>query len=387
MPGVTIPILRDPRMFSDSYTPPKLPHREREVELIFSTLSSGSELSEGLVLLKGEPGIGKTSVARVSANRLSEGIRDLEVVHVNCRTYRTPSSVLQKAASSLVPGIPERGLSYEEMVLVLERAMSKEEKLLLVVLDEIDYLRNGDSLMYTMLRLHEGGASRPPTVIAVARWEPPYTLDDSIRSFLLLRMTLEKYTAEQLRDIVSYRASEALEHGSYDEEVIEKVVDLSRHTGNARTALKILYLAAKLSEERGLSVITPDAVSEAAARVGIVGVSEETIAPLDVHDKLLLLAAGRRLSSTGKSWMRMGDLLDEYKLLCEEVGVTPYKYTAVWKKVRELRDIGFLDTRKSGEGMRGQTTLISLGSIPADKLVDKLREMLRDDLSPLPSGF
>ncbi|MCS7102579.1 MAG: AAA family ATPase, partial [Candidatus Korarchaeum sp.] len=337
--------------------------------------------------LKGEPGIGKTSVARISTGRLSGVVKDLEAIHVNCRTYRTPSSVLQKVASSLIPGIPERGLSYEEMALVLERVMSKEEKPLLIVLDEIDYVRNGDSLIYTMLRLHEGGALRSPTVVAVARWEPPYALDESIRSFLLLKMTLEKYTPEQLRDIVSYRASEALEEGSYDEDVIERVVDLSRHTGNARTALKILYLAAKLSEGRGLSIITPDTVSEAAARVGIVGVSEEAIAPLDVHDKLLLLATGKRLTSTGRSWIRMGDLLEEYKLLCEELGVTPYKYTAVWKKVKELSNIGFLDTKKSGEGMRGQTTLISLGSIPADKLVDKLKEMLREDLSPLPSDF
>ncbi|RDD53046.1 MAG: hypothetical protein BA066_06530, partial [Candidatus Korarchaeota archaeon NZ13-K] len=121
---MSIPIVRDPRMFSDSYTPPRLPHREREVELLISTLSSGEDLSEGLILLKGEPGIGKTSVARLSTRRLGERMRGLEVVHVNCRTYRTPSSILQKVASSLIPGIPERGLSYEEMVLVLERALS-----------------------------------------------------------------------------------------------------------------------------------------------------------------------------------------------------------------------------------------------------------------------
>jgi len=382
--GVSIPIVRDPRMFSDSYTPPRLPHREREVELLISTLSSGEDLSEGLILLKGEPGIGKTSVARLSTRRLGERMRGLEVVHVNCRTYRTPSSILQKVASSLIPGIPERGLSYEEMVLVLERALSKDGGPMLVILDEIDYVKNGDSLIYTILRLHEGGVPRSPTVVAVARWEPPYMLDDSIRSFLILKLSLERYTPEQLRDIVRYRASESLEEGSYDEEVIDRVVELSKHTGNARTALKILYLAAKLAEERGLKVITPDHVSEAASRVGVVGISEETIAPLDIHDKLLLLAAGRRLTSSGKSWIRMGDLLEEYKLICEEVGVTPYKYTAIWKKVRDLRNMGFFETKKSGEGMRGQTTLISLGSIPADRLVIKLKEMLREDLSPLP---
>ncbi|RDD53831.1 MAG: hypothetical protein BA066_02525, partial [Candidatus Korarchaeota archaeon NZ13-K] len=265
-----------------------------------------------------------------------------------------------------------------------ERALSKDGGPMLVILDEIDYVKNGDSLIYTILRLHEGGVPRSPTVVAVARWEPPYMLDDSIRSFLILKLSLERYTPEQLRDIVRYRASESLEEGSYDEEVIDRVVELSKHTGNARTALKILYLAAKLAEERGLKVITPDHVSEAASRVGVVGISEETIAPLDIHDKLLLLAAGRRLTSSGKSWIRMGDLLEEYKLICEEVGVTPYKYTAIWKKVRDLRNMGFFETKKSGEGMRGQTTLISLGSIPADRLVIKLKEMLREDLSPLP---
>lgn len=379
--------MKDPRMFSDSYTPARLPHREREVEILLGTLSSGPELSEGLVVLKGEPGIGKTSVARLSSRMLLERLTNFELIHINCRTYRTPSSVLQKVAASLIPGVPERGLSYEEMVLIVEKMLSKDGKSLLIILDEVEYLRGGDSLIYTLLRLHEGEAPRSPTLLTIARWDPAYTLDDSIRSFLILRMTLEKYTPDQLRDIVSYRASESLMEGSYDDDVVDRVVELSRHTGNARVALKILYLAAKLSEEKGLSVITPDAVSEAAARIGVIGITEDSIAPLDVHDKLLLLAAGKRLAMTNKSWIKMGDLLEEYKLLCEELGVQPYKYTAIWKRVKELRNMGFLEARRSGEGMKGQTTLISLGSIPAEKLVEKVKEILREELSPLPPGF
>lgn len=378
--------MRDPRTFSDSYTPAKLPHREKEVETILKTLSSGSELAEGLVVLKGEPGIGKTSVARLSSRILSEKL-GLKLIHVNCRTYRTPSSVLQKIAASLIPGVPERGLSYEEMVLIVEKMLAKDDKPVLLVLDEVEYLRRGDSLIYTLLRLHEGEAPRSPTLITIARWDPPYTLDDSIRSFLILRMTLEKYTPEQLRDILSYRARESLVEGSYDNEVLDRVVELSKHTGNARVALKILYLAARLSEERGFSKITPDVVSEAAARIGVVGITEDSITPLDVHDKLLLLAAGKRLATVNKSWIKMGELLEEYKLLCEELGVQPYKYTAIWKRVKELKNMGFLETKRSGEGMKGQTTLISLGSIPAERLVEKLREIMRGELSPLPPGF
>ncbi len=342
---------------------------------------------EGLVLIKGEPGIGKTSVAKLSSKKLAESLGNLEVVHINCRTYRTPISVIQRIVSSFMPGVPDRGLSYEEMVLILEKILSSEEKDFLVVLDEIDYLRDGDSLVYTLLRLHEGEAPKSPTLIAVARWDPPYMMDDSIRSFMITRLPLEKYTPDQLETIVSYRAEESLTGGSYNEEVVKKIVELSEHAGNARVALKILYLAAKLSEEAGLSRITLDMVSEAASRIGVIGITEDVLTPLDIHDKLLLLAAARRLSSIEKSWIKMGDLLEEYRLLCEEVGVLPYKYTAVWKRVRNLRNMGFLEAKKSGEGMKGQTTLISLGSIPADKLQMKLREMLREELSPLPTNF
>ncbi|RLG41938.1 MAG: hypothetical protein DRN78_03680 [Thermoproteota archaeon] len=378
-------MIRDAYKFSESYTPSKLPHREKEVELIVNSLASSVGVMEGLVLIRGEPGIGKTSVAKLSSKRLESRMPgNLRVVHVNCRTYRTPTSVIQRIASSIMPGIPDRGLSYQEMILMLEKALSKENKDLLVILDEIDYLRDGDSLVYTLLRLHEGEAPKSPTLIAIARWDPPYMMDDSIRSFMVTRMSLEKYMPEQLETIVRYRAEVGLVDGSYDDEIVKKVVELSEHTGNARVSLKILYLAARLSEEVGLSKITPDMVSEAASRIGVIGITDDYLTSLDLHDKILLLSAAKLLSSSDRSWIKMGDLLEEYKLLCEEIGVMPYKYTAVWKRVRNLRRIGILETKKSGEGMKGQTTLISLGSIPADKLSKKLKEILREELSPLP---
>ncbi len=350
-------------------------------------MAGGYGLTEGLILIRGEPGVGKTSVAKLSSARLKERLNSLDVVHINCRTYRTPTSVVQRVVSSLLPGVPDRGLSYEEVVLILEKVLSGEDRDLLIVLDEVDYLKDGDTLVYTLLRLHEGDAPKSPTLIVVARWDPPYMMDDSIRSFMVTRLPLEKYTPEQLEAIVKYRAEEALEENSFDDEIVSKVVELSEHMGNARVALKILYLAARLSEEAGLSKITPDMVSEAASRIGVIGITEDSLIPLDLHDKILLLAVSKRLASSGKSWIKMGDLLDEYRLLCEEVGVLPYKYTAIWKRVRNLKNMGFLEAKKSGEGMKGQTTLISLGSIPADKLQEKLREILKEELSPLASNL
>ncbi len=376
-------VIRDEYKFSEVYTPPRLPHREKEVELLVNTMKSSYGLNEGLYLIKGEPGIGKTSVARLSSKKLGELVKDFKVIHVNCRIYRTPTSVIQRILSSIHPGIPNRGLSLQEMMSILEDAL-KNEKNLLIVLDELDYLKEGEDLVYSLLRSHEGALGNPLTLLLIARWEPPYLMEPSIRSFMNMRIPLQKYSREQLASIVKYRAEDALYEGTFDEEIIDMIAEFSEHSGNARIAIRMLYLAAKFAEARKMSKITPELVREAASSVGVVGIDNEMLSALDVHDKVILLAVSRALSSSSKAWVKMGDLVEEYTLACEELGIQPYKYTAIWKRVRELRKIGLLETKKSKEGIRGQTTLVSLGSIPAEKMAKRIEEILAEELSPLP---
>ncbi len=376
-------IIKEELKFSEVYTPPRLPHREMEVDLIVSTMRSSYGLNEGLYLIKGEPGIGKTSVATLSSRRLKNVVDGFKAIHINCRIYRTPTSVIQKILSSLHPEIPERGLSFQEMMGILEEAL-REHKNLLVILDEVDYLKEGENIVYSLLRSHEGVQGNPLTLLLIARWEPPYLMDPSIRSFMNLRVPLQKYTREQLASIVKYRAEDALYEGTFDDEIIDMITEFSEHSGNARIAIRILYLSAKFAEDRNMSKITPELVREAASSVGVVGIDGETLTSLDIHDKIILLAISRALSSSPKAWVKMGDLVEEYTLACEELGIHPYKYTAVWKRVKELKRIGLLETKKSREGMRGQTTLVSLGSIPAERMAKKIKEILTEELSPLP---
>ena len=102
---------------------------------------------------------------------------------------------------------------------------------------------------------------------------------------------------------------------------------------------------------------------------------EERLALLDVPKKLVLLSIARK--SRKKAYITMGDAEQAYALVCEEYGEKPRAHTQFWKYVKELDALGLVDTKLSGKGEVGKTTLISLPEIPARVLADNLERSLK----------
>ena len=72
----------------------------------------------------------------------------------------------------------------------------------------------------------------------------------------------------------------------------------------------------------------------------------------------------------------MGEVEDMYKSICEEYDTEPRAHTQVWEWIQDLTSHGIIDTKRSGVGHRGQTTLIGLSEIPAEKLEQFLTKLL-----------
>src|SRR2546425_1239605 len=68
---------------------------------------------------------------------------------------------------------------------------------------------------------------------------------------------------------------------------------------------------------------------------------------------------------------------ESYAVVCEEYDEKPRAHTQFWKYVRDLDALGLVDTKLSGEGVVGKTTLISLPEIPAKVLSDNLERSLK----------
>src|SRR2546426_3105723 len=102
---------------------------------------------------------------------------------------------------------------------------------------------------------------------------------------------------------------------------------------------------------------------------------QERLGLLDVPKKLVLLAIARK--SRKKAYITMGDAEEAYTVVCEEYDEKPRAHTQFWKYVRDLDALGLVDTKLSGEGVVGKTTLISLPEIPAKVLSDNLERSLK----------
>ena len=236
------PIILNHRVFSPSFVPDKLPHRERELSNLTDALRD--YLSEGgptAALIRGRPGLGKTVVSLRAAREFSPG--ELTLVHVNCRKYPTAYAVFSMVVRQIGGSLPERGLSSHEMFRLLEEYLSEGPRPLMIILDEVSYLRDLDEVLYPLLRIHEGSSIPiPPFVLAIAReWQPDFLVDRTLREFFVIRMKFEPYTKEELFDIIRDRAEMGLAPGSYTPDILGMVAELASDLGDARRAIFLLY--------------------------------------------------------------------------------------------------------------------------------------------------
>src|SRR3989442_1481976 len=141
-----------------------------------------------------------------------------------------------------------------------------------------------------------------------------------------------------------------------------------------KSGADLIYSFARIADEKSLEEVAPEHLRGAKAHVHPTDV-QERLGLLDVPKKLVLLAIARK--SRKKAYITMGDAEEAYAVVCEEYDEKPRAHTQFWKYVRDLDALGLVDTKLSGEGVVGKTTLISLPEIPAKVLSDNLERSLK----------
>ena len=375
--------------------PPKLFHREHEIEEVFNRLNTFAKSDNDVFVrfaVVGSPGVGKTTLVRWVYRQVLGRYQDrIRVVHVYGHLNRTLSSVIRSISSELSLAIPSRGLSRDEMMNILaSRLRERDEKVVLVVDDAFNLAGGRDPPLTYLIRLAANvddlGGYRIALIVISYDDSFLHTLDRSTRGIFgndIIR--LNPYTPEQMFDIVWDRAERGLFPGTYSEEVVEMVADVAGYregdpeSGDARLGINLLYNAARRAESEGAPSIEPEHVREANQEV-LRGRQRDALMGLPLHAKLILLGIIRALRSGNKSYVKMGDVEDHYKMVCEQFGVRPRAHTQVWEYVKLLERDGIIETKLSGKGMRGRTTLISINRIPLRILEQEVSRLVSQDL-------
>ncbi|MGQ4914645.1 MAG: ORC1-type DNA replication protein [Candidatus Asgardarchaeia archaeon] len=387
--------LRQPTLFKDEsklsidYVPSYLPHRENELRLLarmFSdVLSQPGKLSQK-VIITGSIGTGKTAIAKLFGEHFTNYGKkrniNLHYIHINCRVIRTDYMILKTIVKHFIPGLPDRGLSPDELFEMLLFTLENNDAYLLITLDEVDFAikKSGVDLIYRLTRVGDSKLNpiqRISLIFILRETMFSQFLDLSTLSSLQRNLIhLKKYTAEQLYDIISLRVKEAFFDGVVTENAIRLTADLAAEWGDARYALELIWRAGKYAEFKRSSVVDVSHIRQAQSELHPF-VSREVLFSLSRHHLLLLISIARASRGEQQLYVPFKKIKQIYLTLCEEYGLPARKNTQLWEYLKDLELNGIIALRTTQKGKRGRSTLVSLENIPSDILEREVTNILK----------
>lgn len=382
-------VFKSEQFLSIDYVPETLPHREPELRILAQTfkilITSPGQTSQKFII-EGPVGSGKTAVAKRFAEQMTQAARrrgiNLHKLHINCRVNKSAYLIYLKILRTFKPKFPRRGHSPEELLQMIIEVMDTENHYLLLILDELDYFMRlkGTDILYDLTRLTDDRLNAPQrlSIIGVGRrisFDESFFDQSTLSTLQQNILHFEKYSSGALQDILGNRVGMAFEDGVVMDETLQVICDIASKRGDARYAIELLWRAGKQADKEGTSKIIPDFVRQAKADTHP-ELRKEVFAALPLQNRILLLATARQLKEGRSAYVTMGEVEEMYHSICEEYGEEPRAHTQVWEWIQDLTLHGLIDTKRSGTGQRGQTTLIGLSDVPAELLEQFLLENL-----------
>jgi cell division control protein 6 len=373
-------IFTDRNKLSPRYLPPLLPHREgqiRSLESIFDdSLDRIAETYLRTVQIIGGVGVGKTSTVLRFASVFKEKARakkiDLTHTYINLKLQNSGRVVLYRhLLEQSAPEIRATSLSADEMLYQLVKYLTSQEKYLLLTLDEIEYYirHTKERIVYDLTRINELVPQKPCGVIGlifISRDKSYQTLLDQSELSSLGRATIEfqPYTAQQIRDILEERVSEAFHRGAVSDDVLEYISDIASQppvNSDIRYALDLLLQSGNYADEKGSERILPEHVRRIHGEF-YHQLSSEDILELPDDEKMVLLGLARALRNRKTSYVPFNEVQECSDLVAEENGL---RIRGVDRILQDLADRGIAQIKS--------LTQIGIADVPVDQLADYLK--------------
>jgi cell division control protein 6 len=377
-------VFLDRNVLSPHYIPEILPHREKEIEHIMKTLAPAlNSKTPNNLFVYGKSGTGKTASIKHVIDKLLQVKEkykaNVDSVYVNCRNLDSKYQVVLKCAEYCFPNESFNGYPFAHLYDRMLRYVKDSNSNFIVVLDELDAVKNLDGLMYALTRANDELSAGHITIIGITNDAAfKQDLDSRSRSTLCEEeMVFPPYNAVQLQSILKQRASLGFREGVVDESAISLASALAaQESGDARYALKLILKAGEIADEQKNEKITDKHVS--LARKGVEEeIVYEVIHQLPEGEKIVLYAIAL-LTAEGSHYARLdgvadekvlfsGEVYERYEALCRKLEKDARSARWCREYINDLETQGLVITTLSGKGIRGNTTLTRL-AFPADKV-------------------
>ncbi len=374
------------------YTPNKLPFRDGQIDAISQILSSSLHGAKpDNLFIYGKVGTGKTVTVNHVLSQLQEFIasnkgKEVDFAYVNCRNHNTKYKVLLKTLSKF---FPEQDFIGYSSAFVYEKLLkyASNGKQLILVLDEVDKVKDLDELIYALTRsndeLEKGGIA----IIGISNnLFFKDKLDVRTKSTLLQKeMVFPPYNAQELKAILEERIKTAFKNGCVEDSAVNLAAAMAaQESGDARAAVMLMLRAGEEADKSLGQIVKDEHVVLAKTRVE----EEVTLSMVETLPKQqqLVLYSLSMMTVMGKGYGKLngskeegvffsGDAYREYERIAASLQQQVVSSRWFREYVNELETYGLLITTASGKGIRGTTTLIKLGFDAR-----KLRQALEKEL-------
>jgi cell division control protein 6 len=359
-------LFRDPEVLEIDYVPEQFEFRDAQMrELAFQIrpgLRGGRPLN---TVCKGLPGTGKTTSIRKLFAEIEETTKKLVPVYINCQIDNTKFAILSQIYKKLAGHLPpSSGTSFKQVFDAVARILIKEEIVLLVALDDANYLlyeNEINKVLYTLLRSHEAyEGTRIGVMVVVSDLDVDLTRAVDARVASVFRPTeiyFPPYENAEILEIMKARVMQGLFQGVLSEELLNLVVEQTLRSGDLRVGIDLLKRATFSAERAARRSIEREDICGAYEISKYLHLSY-TIKTLKDEERLILKSfAGR---SAKEHEMNAGDV---YKSIRESMSIGYTRFYEIVKKMDAMRLIN-LQYRDG----KGRTRIITLRYDPAKVL-------------------
>ena len=351
-------LFRDPEVFEFDYVPEQFQFRENQMrELAFQIrpgLRGGRPLNS---ICKGLPGTGKTTSVRKLFSEIEETTKKLVPVYVNCQIDNTKFAIFSQIYRKLTGHLPPAsGTSFKQLFDAICRILLKDELVLLVALDDANYLlyeNEINKVLYTLLRAHEAYEGiRMGVIVIISDIDVDLLQAVDARVTSVFRPTeiyFPPYEQDEIRGIMQARVMQGLYPGALPDEMLTLVIDQTQKSGDIRVGIDLLKRATLNAERAARRTIERDDICGAYLVSKYLHLSFTTKTLRD-EEKNVLRALAK--ASASEQEMNAGEV---YKAISESVAIGYTRFYEVVKKLDALRLVN-LHYREG----KGRTRLISL---------------------------
>jgi archaeal cell division control protein 6 len=356
-------LFRDPEVLEIDYVPEQFEFRDAQMrELAFQIrpgLRGGRPLN---TICKGLPGTGKTTSVRKLFTEIEESTKKLVPVYINCQIDNTKFAIISQIYRKLVGHLPpSSGTSFKQVFDAVARILIKEEIVLIVALDDANYLlyeNEINKVLYTLLRSHESyEGTRIGVIVIVSDLDVDLSRSVDARVASVFRPTeiyFPPYENAEIHEIMKMRAMQGLFQGVLSEEMLDLVVDQTLKSGDLRVGIDLLKRATLNAEHAARRSIVKEDICGAYEISKYLHLSY-TIKTLKDEERLILKSFAERSSKEHE--MNAGDV---YKSIKESLSIGYTRFYEIIKKMDAMRLIN-LEYRDG----KGRTRIITLRYDPA----------------------